>query len=52
MKSVKTQLKNFQYFYPYTVALVGAQAGKRVNFMSCAWHTALPSSASSFPRSA
>lgn len=41
MKSVKTQLQKFQYFYPYTVALVGAQAGKRVNFMSCAWHTAL-----------
>ena len=41
MKSVKTQLKKFQHFYPYTVALVGAQAGKRVTFMSCAWHTAL-----------
>jgi flavin reductase (DIM6/NTAB) family NADH-FMN oxidoreductase RutF len=41
MKSVKTQFKKFQYFYPYTVALVGARAGKRVNFMSCAWHTAL-----------
>jgi len=41
MKSIKTQLKKFQYFYPYTVALVGAKAGKRVNFMSCAWHTAL-----------
>jgi flavin reductase (DIM6/NTAB) family NADH-FMN oxidoreductase RutF len=41
MKSVKTQLKKFQYFYPYTVALVGARAGNRVNFMSCAWHTAL-----------
>jgi flavin reductase (DIM6/NTAB) family NADH-FMN oxidoreductase RutF len=41
MKSIKTQLKKFQYFYPYTVALVGAQAGNRVNFMSCAWHTAL-----------
>jgi flavin reductase (DIM6/NTAB) family NADH-FMN oxidoreductase RutF len=41
MKSVKTQLKKFQYFYPYTVALVGARAGDRMNFMSCAWHTAL-----------
>jgi flavin reductase (DIM6/NTAB) family NADH-FMN oxidoreductase RutF len=41
MKSVKTQFKKFQYFYPYTVALVGARAGQRVNFMSCAWHTAL-----------
>lgn len=41
MKSITTQLKKFQYFYPYTVALVGAQADIRVNFMSCAWHTAL-----------
>src|SRR4030042_4346296 len=41
MKSVKTHFKKFQYFYPYTVALVGARAGKQVNFMSCAWHTAL-----------
>ncbi len=41
MKSVKTRFKNFQYFYPYTVALVGARVEKQVNFMSCAWHTAL-----------
>jgi flavin reductase (DIM6/NTAB) family NADH-FMN oxidoreductase RutF len=41
MKSIKTHFEKFQYFYPYTVALVGARAGKRVNFMSCAWHTAL-----------
>jgi flavin reductase (DIM6/NTAB) family NADH-FMN oxidoreductase RutF len=41
MKCIKTHLQRFQYFYPYTVALVGARAGKRVNFMSCAWHTAL-----------
>jgi len=41
MKSIKTHIKKFQFFYPYTVALVGARAGKRVNFMSCAWHTAL-----------
>jgi len=41
MKTVKTQLKKFQQFYPYTVALVGARSGERVNFMSCAWHTAL-----------
>lgn len=41
MKSVQTQIKKFQYFYPYTVALVGARAENRVNFMSCAWHTAL-----------
>jgi flavin reductase (DIM6/NTAB) family NADH-FMN oxidoreductase RutF len=41
MKSVKSRFKKFQYFYPYTVALVGARSGNRVNFMSCAWHTAL-----------
>ncbi len=41
MKSVKTQFKKFQQFYPYTVALVGARAENQVNFMSCAWHTAL-----------
>jgi flavin reductase (DIM6/NTAB) family NADH-FMN oxidoreductase RutF len=41
MKSVRTQVQKFQYFYPYTVALVGAKAHNRVNFMSCAWHTAL-----------
>jgi flavin reductase (DIM6/NTAB) family NADH-FMN oxidoreductase RutF len=41
MKSVKTQFKKFQHFYPYTVALVGARAENQVNFMSCAWHTAL-----------
>ncbi len=41
MKKVSTQLKHFQFFYPYTVALVGAQSGSRVNFMACAWHTAL-----------
>jgi flavin reductase (DIM6/NTAB) family NADH-FMN oxidoreductase RutF len=41
MKTVQTQFKKFQYFYPYTVALVGAQSGRQLNFMSCAWHTAL-----------
>jgi flavin reductase (DIM6/NTAB) family NADH-FMN oxidoreductase RutF len=41
MKKIKTQLKKFQYFYPYTVALVGAKTDGRTNFMSCAWHTAL-----------
>jgi flavin reductase (DIM6/NTAB) family NADH-FMN oxidoreductase RutF len=41
MKSVRTQVQKFQYFYPYTVALVGAKVNNRVNFMSCAWHTAL-----------
>jgi flavin reductase (DIM6/NTAB) family NADH-FMN oxidoreductase RutF len=41
MKKITTQIKKFQYFYPYTVALVGTQSGNQVNFMSCAWHTAL-----------
>jgi len=41
MKKITTQVKKFQYFYPYTVALVGAQSRNQVNFMSCAWHTAL-----------
>ena len=41
MKIIKTQLQKFQYFYPYTVALIGAEAEGKKNFMSCAWHTAL-----------
>lgn len=41
MKKITTQIKKFQYFYPYPVAVIGAQFGKTVNFMSCAWHTAL-----------
>jgi flavin reductase (DIM6/NTAB) family NADH-FMN oxidoreductase RutF len=41
MKSVKTQFSKFQFFYPYTVALVAVRAGQQVNVMSCAWHTAL-----------
>lgn len=41
MKRVITQIKKFQYFYPYTVAIVGAQAGGRTSYMACAWHTAL-----------
>lgn len=36
-----TDLENFQYFYPYTVAIVGAKTTDRINFMACAWHTAL-----------
>ena len=40
-KSVQTQFAKFQYFYPYTVALIGAKAEEQTNFMSCAWHTAL-----------
>ena len=41
MKTVTTTLEKFQYFYPYTVALVGAKTGEHTNFMACAWHTAL-----------
>ncbi len=41
MKKVLTQFKRFQYFYPYTVALVGAQSENLINYMACAWHTAL-----------
>jgi len=41
MKKITTEIENFQYFYPYSVALVGAKSKDRTNFMSCAWHTAL-----------
>jgi flavin reductase (DIM6/NTAB) family NADH-FMN oxidoreductase RutF len=41
MKDIIHEIKKFQYFYPYTVAVVGAQIGDRANYMSCAWHTAL-----------
>ncbi|MFC2160356.1 flavin reductase family protein [Acidobacteriota bacterium] len=41
MKKITTNLENFQYFYPYTVNIVGAQAGEQINYMACAWHTAL-----------
>ena len=41
MKKIRTVLEKFQYFYPYTVNLVGAQSEDRINFMACAWHTAL-----------
>jgi len=41
MKKISTQVKKFQYFYPYTVALVGARSANQINYMSCAWHTAL-----------
>lgn len=40
-KRIKTQFTQFQYFYPYTVALIGAKTEEHTNFMSCAWHTAL-----------
>lgn len=41
MKKIVTNIKEFQYFYPYTVTLVGAQTKTRTNYMACAWHTAL-----------
>lgn len=41
MKTVVTDITKFQYFYPYTVAVVGARVGEELNYMSCAWHTAL-----------
>lgn len=41
MKKIIDQIKHFQHFYPYTVAIVGAQAEKQINYMACAWHTAL-----------
>ncbi len=41
MKKITTNLNNFQYFYPYTVNVVGAQSGDQINYMACAWHTAL-----------
>jgi flavin reductase (DIM6/NTAB) family NADH-FMN oxidoreductase RutF len=41
MKKVTTHIKSFQYFYPYTVAVVGAKSENRLNYMSAAWHTAL-----------
>ena len=40
-KTIKTQFAKFQYFYPYTVVLIGAKTQERTNFMSCAWHSAL-----------
>lgn len=41
MTKVTTHIKHFQYFYPYTVAVVGARSETRTNYMSAAWHTAL-----------
>ncbi len=41
MKKIITQIEKFQYFYPYSVAIVGAQSQSAVNYMACAWHTAL-----------
>lgn len=41
MKKILTQIKKFQCFYPYTVAIVGARSENLINYMACAWHTAL-----------
>ncbi len=41
MKKTVTDFSVFQYFYPYTVALFGAEWQGRVNFMSVAWHSPL-----------
>ncbi|OQX55236.1 MAG: hypothetical protein B5M54_03075 [Candidatus Aminicenantes bacterium 4484_214] len=41
MKSFSTVIETFQYFYPYSVAVVGGKSEKELNYMTCAWHTAL-----------
>jgi flavin reductase (DIM6/NTAB) family NADH-FMN oxidoreductase RutF len=41
MKKIITRIEKFQYFYPYSVAAVGARAQNQLNYMACAWHTAL-----------
>ncbi|MEA2004896.1 MAG: flavin reductase family protein [Acidobacteriota bacterium] len=41
MKKITTKIEHFQYFYPYPAAIVGAQSGNKINYMACAWHTAL-----------
>jgi flavin reductase (DIM6/NTAB) family NADH-FMN oxidoreductase RutF len=41
LKEISTHLEKFQHFYPYTVAIVGAKSKNQINYMSCAWHTAL-----------
>ena len=41
MKTILTRITKFQHFYPYTVALVGSSFKDQLNFMTCAWHTAL-----------
>ncbi|MGD2295109.1 MAG: flavin reductase family protein [Candidatus Aminicenantes bacterium] len=41
MKKIITSLTHFQYFYPYSVNIVGARSEEVLNFMACAWHTAL-----------
>jgi flavin reductase (DIM6/NTAB) family NADH-FMN oxidoreductase RutF len=41
MKRITTKIEKFQHFYPYTVAVVGAKSENQINYMACAWHTAL-----------
>ena len=41
MKKTLMEFEHFQYFYPYTVAIVGAKFKEKINFMSAAWHTPL-----------
>ncbi|MFQ6083959.1 MAG: flavin reductase family protein, partial [Candidatus Aminicenantia bacterium] len=41
MRKIITDFENFQYFYPYTVAIVGAKFGEKTNFMAAAWHSPL-----------
>jgi flavin reductase (DIM6/NTAB) family NADH-FMN oxidoreductase RutF len=41
MKKITTKIEKFQHFYPYTVAVVGAKSENQINYMACAWHTAL-----------
>ncbi|MCD6194215.1 MAG: flavin reductase family protein [Candidatus Aminicenantes bacterium] len=41
MKKILTKIEKFQYFYPYSVAVVGAKFESGLNYMTCAWHTAL-----------
>jgi len=41
MKKTLTKFEYFQYFYPYTVAIVGAKFEEKINFMSAAWHSPL-----------
>lgn len=41
MKRIITNIEKFQHFYPYSVAIVGARSEDRINYMACAWHTAL-----------
>lgn len=44
MKIVRKKIENFYFYYPNSVAIVGAKGKEKVNFMSAAWH--MPISAS------